>query len=277
MADIYGSHFEYAGISSRRYGLIIASVESNRNTQVSGVVNGISIFSKNAKKRYLIDDDYDDFPTSFEVDIVIDNDHGIELNDRREIEKWLFNKHDYRRLYLDTADDCFGETYEIIDGLQKQLYLNCRFINPQRLEYNGGIVGYRVTLEADSGLWWQDAVIKSYTINNASSSSTKNIIVNVDTDLDDYTYPKVTITMGSSGGDIIITNNTDDSTRLTKFVGLSANASIVLKGEINYVSGQYYVKFNKQNFPRLLDGDNAFTITGNVKTISFEFNNRRML
>ena len=277
MADIYGSHFEYAGISSRRYGLIIANVETRRFSQVSGSIEGKTVFNRSSKRRYLIDDDYSDFPVSYEIDIVTDNERGIELYERREIEKWLFNKHDYRKLYLDIADDCFGETYEIIGGLQKQLYMNCRFINPERLEYNGGIIGYRVTLEVDSGLWWQDATEQMFDIDNEAASSTSNFVVDVDTDLDDYTYPKVTITMGDLGGDVIITNVTDDNTRITKFVGLSANTTVILNGEINYVSGQNYLKFDSRNFPRLLDGKNNFTVLGNVASISFEFNNRRML
>lgn len=277
MADIYGSHFEYAGVPSRRYGLIIANVQTERATQVAGSVNGITVFSRNIKKRYLIDDDYSNSPLTFEVDIVTDNDRGLELSERREVEKWLFNTHDYRKLYLDVADDTYGETYEIIDGLQKQLYMNCRFVNPTRLEYNGGIVGYRVTMETDSGYWWQDAIIKQFAVNNTSAASTSIITVNVDTDLDDFIYPKVTITAGSKGGDIIIANNADDATRLTKFIGVPAYASIILKGELNYVSGQYYEKFYKQNFPRLVDGENNISIVGNVSKIEYEFNNRRML
>lgn len=277
MADIYGSHFEYAGVTSRRYGLIIANVETERLTSVSGAISGVTVFNKNTKRRYLIDDDHNDFPVSFEVDIVTDNERGLEFNERREVEKWLFNKHSYRKLYLDVTDDTRGETYEIIDGLQKQLYMNCRFVNPTRLEYNGGIVGYRVTLEADSGLWWQDAITKKFQVNNTSASSTSIITVTVDTDLDDFVYPKVKITMGGSGGDVIITNNSDDPTRVTRFVDVSPYASIILNGELNYVSGQYYEKFYKQNFPRLVDGENNIIVAGNVSTIEFEFNNRRML
>ena len=273
MADIYGSHFEFAGLSSRRYGLIFANVETTRYSAASGEIEGVTIFNKTCKKRILIDDDYSNSPVSFEVDIVTDDEHGIELSERREIEKWLFNKHDYRKLYLDLADDIYGETYEIIDGVHKQLYMNCRFINPTRLEYNGGIVGYRVTLEADSALWWQDSVTKTFTL----SSSPSMFTVDVDTDIDDYTYPKVTITMGTTGGNVVIINSADDNTRQTKFIGLSANASVILKGELNYVSGQNYAKFAYRNFPRLLDGDNSFVVTGDVASITFEFNNRRML
>lgn len=275
MADIYGSHFEYGGISSRRYGLLFANMNTERNLQVSGTINGVTVDSKRLKKRYLIDDDYSNFPISFEVEFFTTDGHGFEINERREIEKWLFNKHEYRKLYIDLADDTRGEFYEVIDGVQKRLYLNCRFMNPVRIEQGCMTVGYRATLESDSGLWWQDAVTKSFTLDESESANI--ITVNADTDLDEYTYPKVTIHMGSSGGDVIITNTTDSNTRLTKFVGLSASTNVILKGNINYVSGQNYSKFYKMNFPRLVDGDNVFTILGDVASIDFEFCNRRML
>lgn len=277
MADIYGSHFEYGGISSRMYGLIIAGVELSRFTKAAGSIEGITIFNKKSKTRYLIDDNYSDSPLSFDIEIVTDNDRGIELNERRKVEKWLFNRGEYKKFYLDISDDTRGETYEIIDGLQKQLYLNCRFVNPERLEYNGGIVGYKATLEADSGLWWQDAVVKSFDIDSDDSESMSTLSVFVDTDIDEYTYPRITIVAGDTDGDITLINNTDDGSRLTKFIDVPANSSITIKSDINYISGQFYEKFYKQNFPRLLDGENIFTVMGNVASVEFEFNNRRML
>lgn len=277
MVDIYGSHFEYGGVSSRQYGLMIATVETERNRQVSGSIEGVSVFNRNTKKRFLIDDDYSEFPVSYEVEIVTDDEQLLEAGERREIEKWLFNKHSYRKLYLDVADDTRGETCEIIDGLQKRLYMNCRFVNPERLEYNGGVVGYRATLEADSGLWWQDAVTKTFTFASSTPDPTRQLVVNVDSDIDDYTYPKVTVTLGNYGGGFIISNTTDDDNRTTVFTGVSSGATIILRGDINYVSGDYYDKFSVRNFPRLLDGENNIVIQGDIASISFEFNNRRML
>lgn len=277
MADFYGSHFEYGGVLSRQYGLIIAVVETKRNAQLSGKVAAKTIFSRAANKRYLITDDMTGSPLSFDVEIVTDNERGIEQSERREIEKWLFNRHEYRKLYFDMTDDCFDEMSELVDGIRKRLYLNCRFINPERLEYNGGIVGYKATLEADSNMFWQDAITKTITLSNTSSTSTAVISVDVDTDIDEYTYPKVTFTLGNAGGDVIISNNTDDSTRLTKFVGLSANDTVVMKGELNYISGQFYQKFSTRNFVRLLDGQNNLTVKGNIVSVTFEFQNRRNL
>ena len=277
MADIYGSHFEYGGITSRQYGLIIAAVNTTRTAVLGGSKEGVAIFSKSAKKRYLVDDDYSNSPLSIEIEIVTENDRTLETVERRQIEKWLFNHRTYRKLYLDMADDYFGETYEYVNGKLLRNYLNCRLINPEKLEYNGGVVGYKATLEADSNMFWQDATVSTFTVNNSSATSTSIITVNVDTDLDEYIYPKVSITMGSEGGDIVISNNSDDSARLTKFVGVGAYATVVMKGEMNYVSGQYYEKFQQRNFIRLLDGENKLTVIGNVASIEFEYSSRRVM
>lgn len=277
MADIYGSHFEFAGVPSRQWGLIIVNAKSSRMIQLGGAKEGVTIFSKNANKRYLIDDDYSSSPVSFDIEIMTDSDRCLELIERRQIEKWLFNHRDYRKLYLDIADDERGETYEYIDGERKRNYLNCRLINPERLEGNGGVVGYKATLEADSNMFWQDAIVKRYLVNNGAADVSTNITVMVDTDLDEYIYPRVTIQMGSTGGDITISNNHDDSSRLTRFIGMSPLSSVTMKGEINYVSGQYYLKFADRNFIRLLDGENKLTVLGDVEYIEFEYSARRFM
>lgn len=277
MADIYGSHFEYGGISSRQHSLIIVNVDTGRMAQLSGTKEGVTIFSKSAKKRYLIDDDYTNSPISFDIEIATENGRCLELVERRQIEKWLFNHRDYRKLYLDIADDESGETYEYIDGKCLRNYLNCRLINPEKLEYQGGVVGYKVTLEADSSMYWQDATIKTFPVNNGAADVSTIITINVDTDLDEYIYPKVTIKMGAVGGDITIANNSDDSTRLTKFIDVGAFATLILKGELNYVSGQYYEKFYQRNFIRLLDGENKLMVLGDIDSIEIEYSARRMM
>ena len=277
MADIYGSHFEYGSVLSRQYGLIIAVVNTERMLRLSGDISGSTIFNRIKNKRYLIGDNMEDSPLTFDVEIVTDNERGIPQHERRAVEKWLFNRSNYKKLYFDEADDCFDDMSELVDGIKKRLYLNCRFINPEKIEDGRGVIGYKATLEADSNMFWQDEIVKSFTLTNADASATTVISVDVDTDIDDYTYPKVTFTLGNTGGNVIITNNSDDSTRLTKFVGLTANATITMKGDINYISGQNYQKFSTRNFVRLLDGTNNITVQGNVASISIEFQNRRNL
>lgn len=275
MADIYGSHFEYGGIDSSTYGLIIANVESTRFNQVAGTITPVTLFSKRGKKNYLIDDDYSGSPLSFEVDIVTDDEHTLSQSDRRAIERWLFNRHSYRKLYLNRTEN--PDTVETVDGSEKRLYMNCRFINAFYLEYQCGIVGYRVTLATDCGYWWQDAVTKTFSLGHTSENASTVIHVDVDADVDDYTYPKVTVIMNSSGGDLYITNNTDSDTRMTAFTALPAGATVTIDSNYNFISGQYYDHFYRQYFPRLLTGNNTITVRGNVQSIAFEYSNRRNL
>jgi phage-related protein len=275
VAEIYGAHFEYNGIQSRRYGLMIANIETERFNQTYGTRQGITLFNKSSLKRYLIDDDYSDSPITIDIEIVTDNQKIINPHERRTIERWLFGQTKYQKFYIDMADDSTGESFEYKNGEYKRLYLNCRFVNPTKIEYNGGIVGYKTTLEADSGMWYQDRTVQTFTLNHESSSSHSTIDVVVDTDLKRFTYPKVTLTTGDVGGNVTILNHADDIERTTQFSQLAANTSVILNGETNYISGQNFEKFYKQNFPRLLDGTNHIYIAGNIKTIKFEFYNRR--
>jgi hypothetical protein len=213
-------------------------------------------------------------PGGFDAEIVMDSEEVINRFMRREIEKWLFHQRDYCKLYTDMDCDIYGEAYELVNGVQKRLYLNCRFVNPEKIESASGLIGYRFTVECDSCMAWQDAVMYEYSLSGSSST----ITVNVDTDLRDYVYPKVTIQTGSSGGNIQIINFTDDSTRSTAFVSLSPNITLTMRGDgINYISGDYYQRFSNKNFIRLLDGENTLNITGDVRKITFEFQNRRYL
>ena len=275
MTDLSGVHFEYAGTSSRLYGLITGNVETTRFTQVAGEIGGVTIYNKKNRRQYLIDDEQDDSPISLEIDIVTEDGRCLERNEMRQIEKWLFNRGKYKRFYLDIEDDVYGETTELIDGIQKRLYLNCRFINPERLEYNGGVIGYKVTMDTDSCMWWQEPVTKTFAVNTATTSSTAYFTVPVDTDLDDYVYPKITITTGSLAGDVSIRNATDNATRLFTFNDLPAGTSVAVDCGINYVGGGYYANLSDRNFPRLTDGNNNMVITGCVASVVVEYQNRR--
>lgn len=272
--DLSGSYFEYNGTTSRKYGLIFAHVNTEEFEQLNGEIESVVIFNKKGKRNYFIGESFEDSPIKFEAEIITDNDSVIDRFMRREIEKWLFHQHTYCKLYTDMDCDTYGEAYELVNGIQKRLYLNCRFVNPEKIESGSGLVGYRFTVECDSCMAWQDPV--TYTYNLSGSSST--IIVNVDSDLKDYIYPKVTIQTGSSGGDIQIINFTDDNTRATSFVSLSPNITLTMRGDgINYISGDYYQRFSNKNFIRFLDGENTLNITGDVKSLVFEFQNRRYL
>ena len=273
--ELHG-HFHYGNGDSRTYGLILAHAETNHDNRASGGIETVNLFSKREKRNLFTKDDYSDSPISFDVEFLSDSDNPLSLETQRAIQKWLFYQQGYWPLYLDSLDDLDEENQELVDGVLKGTYLNCRFTNPEKIFGNGGVFGYKATLEADSPLAWQDK--NDVTVTLAGGSNASDVFnVAVDTDLKDYTYPKVTITTGNAGGSITIANNSDSASRLTSFTGLSANATIIMNEKIGMVSGQNYSKFSNKNFIRLLDGNNQISVAGDVVSIRFEWQNRRYL
>lgn len=276
--ELSGSYFEYNGTTSRKYRLVFGNVETEQFQKLNGDVKTVVIFDNSGKRNYIINESYEDSHLEIDAEIVTDDGQTINRFERREIEKWLFHKHTYCKLYMDMDCDIYGESYELVNGVQKRLYLNCRLINPEKIEGNGGLIGYRVKIECDSCMAWQDEVVCEYILENDSPTSSSVITVNVDTDLHDYVYPKVTIQTGATGGNIQIINASDNMERATKFVDLTQNITFTMRGDgVNYVSGQNYQKFSSKNFIRLLDGENIIHVTGDVVKITFEFQNRRYL
>lgn len=273
-----GCHFQYGGFNSRSYGIIFAHCNTNVHTDMIGEISSSTFFNRKQKTAHLLHDNYDNSPIRFEAEILSDNAKAFTQQERREIEKALFQKTDYRRLYIDLDDDFMGDSYEYVDGVLKRLYFNCRFMNPSKIEDgNGLVVGYQFTIECDSCLAWQDAIEQEFVFHDTNTDATHTINIDVDTNIGGYTYPDIEINIGVSGGDISIVNVTDEATRITGFVGTTTGSSIKLNGNINYISGNYYDVFSHQNFPRLLDGTNTFIISGDVNSVKFKWNNRRFL
>lgn len=270
--ELYGSHFEYAGVNSRRYGLVIATVDTSRFTSVMGDAETVSIYNRRNHRRYYIEDDLSDSAVSFDTEIT--SDRPLTLQEQREVEKWLFLRKGYFPLFFDVKDDCQGTTYDLVYGEPLRYYLNCRFLEPKKMEYNGGIVGYEVTLECDSPVAWQEPKTRRFSL----SSTSTDIQLEIDTDMDEYVYPKVSMQLGSSGGDISIVNLSDDPNRATSFEGLDGSMTLKMDGNTNYISDtESYKKFKEKHFIRLRDGLNRIRVTGDVTSIEFEWQNRRYI
>ena len=229
--------------------------------------------NKKNNRNYFIADSLGNSPITFEAEVMLAMEEKLSLQEQRDIENWLFYKSNYRKLYIDAADGVLGETYDIVAGREVPYYLNCRFVNPAKIIGNGGVVGYRFNVECDSYLMWQDPIVKEFNVSGGEAI----IKLNVRSDTENYIYPKVTFTMGNAGGDIRIINHSDDSARLTTFKALSPIIEFRMNSELNYISGDNYIKFYDKNFIRLLPGENSISVTGDVAKIKFEWSNRRYL
>ena len=275
--DLAGCHFTYANTSSREYGLLFAHCETSDYTAINGTTKPITVFNSRGNKQYFVADSYDDSPISIDVEFLTDDDRTLSVREIRDIERWLFNRKNYYKLYIDIADDCYAESYQIVDGIEKRFYFNCRFSNPSKIYGNGGTVGFKARMECDSYALWQDALTQTFNIGHTSSSDSSIISINIDSEVDDYVYPKIKITMAQAGGDIYITNNTDDTSRITSFKSLTGSIEFTMNGNLNYISGNNYIKFYDRNFVRLIPGVNNIGVVGAVSKIEFEWENRRYL
>ena len=255
-------HFEYAGRSSREFGLIMANVETPRHTSVSGKIQTIRSYRKLDKKNCYIGTSYADSPMEFEAEVVCETPLTYAM--QHEIMRWLFHRDGYKQFFVDIVDDVDFESCELLDGESKRTYLNCRFVNPEKLEYNGGVVGYRFTVECDSHLAWQEPIEKIF----YPEGSSFEITLNITTDNFDYTYPTVTLVTGNEGGDIEIINTTDDNSRTTKFVETPPNTTIQMSPSTGFITKGFYDKFAGKNFIRLLSGENKLEAAGDISEIT---------
>lgn len=275
--NLSGCHFVYAGVSSNQYNLRFVVFDTSDYLQINGDTAPVTVFNSHNNRNYFIADSLVSSPISFQAEVMNENEQQISLREQKDIERWLFNKLNYNRLYIDIADDCNGDTYDIINGKEYRYYFNCRFTNPSKILGAGGIVGYRFTVECDSYLLWQDELTKSFNLGHSSASDTSTIKINIDSDGEEYIYPKVTFNMGAAGGDITVINRTDDELRFTTFKGITPEVEFQMNSEINYISGNNYMKLYDKNFIRLLPGKNQLEITGDVSKIKIEWSNRKYL
>lgn len=273
-----GAHFIYGDFVSKKYGLIMAHMETSSLLSSAGQVNTQHIYNRADNALYLLRDDLSESPLSFEMEIFRENGAPLSMPDRRIVEKSLFNKPVFRKLYVDTDDEDCAISYQHYDGQVKRFYINCRFMNPSRIEgVSGDTVGYRFTVEADNGFLNQDPITKRFDFNPQLQGLTSYFNIEVDDDTNDYVYPNVTIGVGQSGGEVRITNHTDDGTRYTRFINTPAESTILMKGNTKYVNGNMFNYFSGRNFVRMLDGNNSFSVFGDVSYISFTWNNRRFI
>lgn len=377
MFTLDGNHFIYNGEYSSKFGLIFARVETSSVKSLMGKKTGKFVFNKATKSRYLVGDDYSQSHMSFDVEIVTCDGHAIDLPTLREIERWLFSNSKFEKLYIDPVDDPYGESYELVYGVQKRLYFNCRFLYPEKLEYNGGVVGFKCTLETDGIMLWQDTVACAYDMSTpvyveiegkqvrilkgdvdfdgdvslkdalrvlqayrnrilglptglteleeiAADYDEDGVItlvdaltvlqvysadlfqiakkkeyivideethlpvttvdeltslldIAVDTDIDGYTYPTIKVIMGATGGELKITNLTDNEERITQFKNLSAYAVVEIDCARHTVSNSLYSKMTSKLFPRLVSGNNDLEVYGDILSFEISWNNRRFM
>lgn len=274
--NLSGRYFIYNDIASKQYGLRILNLDTDRIATLATPMSYSATYNRGKKQFYVTGSTYES-PLDFEIEFV--SDKPLTLLQSRTIKKWLFNKKNPARLYSEIKKDT---TRVRMNGVWKRDYMECIFYNPEEIRFADGVHGYKATGLLTSIMAVQEEV--EYVFTSFIDSSTSQLLpltVRVDSDIDDYVYPVMEITMASgSTSNVIITNNTDNA-RVFRLNSVLAQETVLVDNAIGtvYTEAQVSLYDNLVNkrFFRLLPGDNEFTVSGNVASLKIRFSNARYL
>lgn len=156
MLDMAECRFAYGGVESSTYNLMFAHVDTENIRQISGRKTGSFVFNKATKSRYLVGDTYDDSALELDVEIVTCDGSALGLSYVAQIERWLFSNSTFKKLTFNPNDNRYDIEFDDDDehDADDYPYFNCRFLYPERIENEKGIVGFKCVLQTDSRMMW---------------------------------------------------------------------------------------------------------------------------
>lgn len=259
----YASSFQFDGIPSETFGLLISEVDGSAVDSTMGSSN-MDILSQRIYRRatpYF----FGATPSenlSFDISATSLGDE-IDADSFQAIQRWLFSPRTYRKLLIFQED-------------MQSVYFNCIFNNPKIIRIGNKISGFTATVNCDSPFAWNFPKTTTYTYTSPTIDSSV-VFYNSSDDKDAYLYPSMVITMNSFGGSVTITNSSDAS-RVFSITDLSAGEIITIDSSLQTLSSSTGLKrlslFNKK-FLRFVPGVNNLRLQGNfssmavtVKTVS---------
>lgn len=269
---LFTGYYIYDGINSSRYHLLFANLDTERLTQICDNLNYSTEYYKGLKRHEIHSKKWDDSPLSFDVEIL--SEYPIDDIAARKIKRWMFNASSWKKLYEDYGAK--KSLDEIVDGQLKRSYVECVFTNPYEVRKSGHLFGWKCTCILATPMAVQDAIEKTYT------DFSSNVILSISSDTDEYTYPYIEIKAGNSSTstDITIKNITDNN-RAMRINNVTADATLYIDCGVGSIidssDNSYYDKLKDQRFPRLLQGDNALSVTGDIDSIKFVWNNMKYI
>jgi len=259
---IGGKQFRFDNTSSTRFGdLIFAYIDTDySDVQVEGSYKYETVKTPRENILYIQNVQMDS-PLSFEGEIVREGEPFTD-SEIQEITNWLFNRNNYKKLEIidDTTDNEYTGTY-----------YNCILTSESSLRYGDGQHGFKFTVNCNAPYGFEFEKTQSYT--SLQDGSTIDFYNNSD-NVDGYLRPTIKFTTGTVGGNVSITNNTNNS--VVTFTGLNASEIILVDKFSQVISSTGLSRFsNFTNHKNLLlsNGKNTLQITGNITSLDIIYEN----
>lgn len=252
------------GVSSQAMGYMIAqigdSVEDGMGTSETNITSGNNITSD---FRYLGSNEKQ--PLKFKVSLakVVDNE-WLELtaDDRDYLDFWLTSTYGWSEFRFNQED------------MISKYYMG-RVNNVVWKNVDSRIMSCEFEIETNSPYGHMNKVHNVFDF----TSSPNNITINNQSHGDRWTFPKLKITMATTGSDISIKNVTDKGREFT-ITGLVGSEVIEVDCKTGMIISS--TDLNKKGncnlkYPRLAYGINNFVVTGNIKKLEITYDNDRRI
>ena len=257
----YAAQFTFAGESGANYSLRISSGGTGGDTS-SNLPGDVKLYTEKLFRRtdeYLYGTDIQpmlEFPAIFTVE---NPESELTAIDLQGIGNWLFGRRNYQELYIMQPD-------------MGNVMYSCFLLQPKIMRTGNIIRGVECIVHCKDA--WGLSDTKSITYTGAGTFNHANL-----SDDSGYLYPQTVITVDSFGGDITITN-TSDNNRQFVFTGLQANEVITIDNSLQSISSSTTLRrmsnFNKKFF-RLVNGENVLNISGNIASLNISYREARKI
>lgn len=251
--SFFSTDFVFDGIPSATHNLFITNLGEGQSYSPSG--SSVDIITEPIFRRgkpYFYGATQGREVLSFSC--AITSPEEISADNNGIIQKWLFGHLEYKKL-------------QVLQDDLTMSYFNCFLNNPKTLRIGNKIHGYEFEIVCDAPWGWTfpKTLTKSYTVEEASET----FLFRNTSDDNDYLYPSMVVTFNVFGGDLTLTNNSDNSREFI-LTGFSPNEVITIdndRGIISSDSGLLVMsKFNRQ-WMRLIQGANSITLLGNISSL----------
>ncbi|MBO5970224.1 MAG: hypothetical protein J6S14_17225 [Clostridia bacterium] len=242
-------HILYDGISSERFGLTLFN-ENGGLEETGGTSFSILRSSLRGGQEFVYMGKEDADPIPMELSLISDT--VLDSAMQGAIHKWLIGHSGYKELRIMQAD-------------MTTLRIGCIFHELKYLQVGNDTVGVVAIGECNSRYYRGNDIASS-----ASGASGSFTIRNL-SDINEYIYPEVRITMPSGGGNFSLVNETDNG-RESVFTSLSGEEQITLYNFRQIIESSSGIRrlsaFNKK-WVRILPGVNnfSFAFTGGAGRI----------
>lgn len=251
--NVFGKSFEYDGVSSSDYNVMLCSLEysTDRTTGISyNILSGD--ISPNRPIRNYYNKSYKE-PLQFEISICKDvcenNGTYFTSEEQKSIVRWLTSPLDYRELKIEDYDD---------DSYHKGICYYCLCLEYKETVINN-IVCLSFTFQCNAPYAFYEEQVTSF----ESTESTTIQILNYSDELELYYYPIVEI-IPSETGEISIVN--DNFPTETMVLNVRNGQKLLIDNDMCDISDEmglfnYNTDTNLQ-WIKLASGNNTIIITG---------------